>query len=135
MAKQRVQGFPGEEQSITPGGYAIIRDLTPSGHYSIVYRAEWPLKLISLGQSGFPRAIRQRTAKEAARIAHDCRIVTAAVHAICIQVILTFLRKSECVSCSSLRLYNVPVKQRQKPETMLGIESIEFHELEPLSHA
>ena len=30
MAKQRVQGFPGEAQSITPRGYAIIRDLTSS---------------------------------------------------------------------------------------------------------
>ena len=28
FADHLVQGFPGEEQSITPGGYAIIRDLT-----------------------------------------------------------------------------------------------------------
>jgi hypothetical protein len=40
MAKQRVQGFPGEEQNITPGGYAIIRDLTD--------KVPWKSPLLSL---------------------------------------------------------------------------------------
>ena len=46
FADHVVQGFPGEEQSITPGGYAIIRDLTTKECWVALV---WPVLFFPLG--------------------------------------------------------------------------------------